>query len=254
MLHSIAIALSLLAADPEEEADLIPHMDDEISLVRVMASPEAYVGKVFIICVSVRVKNDNYSGFYKGAVDTHYQLDAFHVGKYLGSGSTEQRAYLFLPKKGGDPIVAPILKKQETKGGTLVARCKVYLRPESYAWEGLGVWGHLELLDIQFIQRDLKSWQPWVLHPEPTEAQRREEAKAAEAERLAAEAARQARAPKFREWTDNTGKHKTKAKFVRFAVGTVTLELESGKTVDVALERLSKEDQDYIKQRRSSAR
>ena len=63
------------------------------------------------------------------------------------------------------------------------------------------------------------------------------------------EAVRQAKAPKFREWADDTEKHKTKAKFVTLAMGIVTLELESGKTLSVPLERLSKADQDFIKLR-----
>ena len=60
---------------------------------------------------------------------------------------------------------------------------------------------------------------------------------------------RQANAPKFREWTDATGKFHRTAKFRGMVVGVVKLELEDGSTVSMPLEKLSDEDQEYIRQR-----
>ena len=56
--------------------------------------------------------------------------------------------------------------------------------------------------------------------------------------------------PKFREWTDTTGKFHKTAKFRGMAGGVVKLELEDGQTISVPLEKLSDEDQEYVHQRR----
>jgi hypothetical protein len=48
---------------------------------------------------------------------------------------------------------------------------------------------------------------------------------------------------KLRTWTDKTGKHKVTAKFVELKDDEVTLETEEGKTITMALDKLSKEDQ-----------
>jgi peroxiredoxin len=61
---------------------------------------------------------------------------------------------------------------------------------------------------------------------------------------------RQANAPKFREWTDATGKFRRTAKFRGMTGGVVKLELEDGRTISVPLEKLSDEDREYIDQRR----
>jgi len=44
-------------------------------------------------------------------------------------------------------------------------------------------------------------------------------------------------------WTDSTGKYKTDAEFVSLDDGVVTLRKKNGKEVELALERLSEEDQ-----------
>lgn len=61
---------------------------------------------------------------------------------------------------------------------------------------------------------------------------------------------RQANAAEFREWTDATGKFHKTAKFRGLAGGMVKLETEDGNTISVPLEKLSDEDQAYIRQRR----
>jgi len=48
---------------------------------------------------------------------------------------------------------------------------------------------------------------------------------------------------KMRTWTDKSGKFKVKAKFIELKDDEVTLETEEGKTVTMALEKLSKADQ-----------
>ena len=61
--------------------------------------------------------------------------------------------------------------------------------------------------------------------------------------------AEEARAPKFREWTDASGNFHRSAKFRGLAKKIVKLELEDGSVISIPLEKLSDEDQKYIRQR-----
>lgn len=93
----------------------------------------------------------------------------------------------------------------------------------------------------------------------------KEERAAAEAGRLAAEAKRLAvenaqkkadaeqqeiENAKRRIWTSSNGRYTIDAKFISFAVGSVTLEKSDGKRIFVRLDRLSKKDQDFIRYRK----
>ena len=54
-------------------------------------------------------------------------------------------------------------------------------------------------------------------------------------------------AAKWRTWATADGKHKVEAKFIRYGGGTVTLEKKDGTTVDVQLDILCDEDQEFAK-------
>jgi F0F1-type ATP synthase epsilon subunit len=74
------------------------------------------------------------------------------------------------------------------------------------------------------------------------------------AEKEAKQAAEQARREamekaKWRTWVSANGKFKTHAKFVKQIGGVVTLEKESGKTVDLKMDQLSAADQEFVKKR-----
>lgn len=58
-----------------------------------------------------------------------------------------------------------------------------------------------------------------------------------------------ARAEDVRTWTDSSGKHKIKAAFVSLDDGVVTLEKPDGSTLEIALAKLSKADQKYVKEK-----
>lgn len=66
------------------------------------------------------------------------------------------------------------------------------------------------------------------------------------------EAARQNRieAAKWRNWTSASGNHRTEAKFVRLVSDVVTLEKKDGSLIEVRLEQLCPEDQQFIQQRK----
>lgn len=53
----------------------------------------------------------------------------------------------------------------------------------------------------------------------------------------------------LRTWQDTTGQFTIKAKLLRASAGTVTLRKEDGSTIKVPLEKLSDEDQEYIRNR-----
>ena len=57
-------------------------------------------------------------------------------------------------------------------------------------------------------------------------------------------------AAKWRTWTDATGKHKIEAKFGAVIAGKVKLIKRDGSTVQIPLENLSDDDQDWINNRR----
>jgi hypothetical protein len=91
------------------------------------------------------------------------------------------------------------------------------------------------------------------IKPSPQELAAKQEADQ-EAERVRAEAetrrAEAIDAAKWRDWTTKDAKYTVKAKFVKAAQGVGTFEKEDGKVVDVKLELLSLEDQDFIKYRK----
>lgn len=81
-------------------------------------------------------------------------------------------------------------------------------------------------------------------------AKRDAELAAAEAKRTAGEAARKTiEDAKRRTWTSASGAHQTEAKFVTMAAGLVRLEKDDGQRIEVPLEQLSKDDQDFIRNR-----
>ena len=57
--------------------------------------------------------------------------------------------------------------------------------------------------------------------------------------------------PPFRIWHDDSGKKTVMAKLTKIGESRVTLTKEDGQTVEVALERLSQDDREYVEDRRS---
>ena len=56
-------------------------------------------------------------------------------------------------------------------------------------------------------------------------------------------------AAKWRTWTDSTGQHKIEAKFGGLALGKIKLTKRDGSTVQVPIENVSDEDQEWVKRR-----
>jgi hypothetical protein len=53
----------------------------------------------------------------------------------------------------------------------------------------------------------------------------------------------------FRMWNDSTGKFSVEAKFIKQAMGTVTLEKRDGKRIQLPMAQLSGDDRKYIRKR-----
>ena len=53
----------------------------------------------------------------------------------------------------------------------------------------------------------------------------------------------------YRTWNDKAGKHSTEAKFLEYQKGKVQLERKDGKTIELPLNQLSKEDQGWVRER-----
>lgn len=158
MFGTVAVLVAALTLG-QNEPWLIPYQGDEVALVRVMANPEEYVGKSFIICGGLQI-NDNYIFSYSDAKDTHYSLLLRAVGKDSVSPGKEL-AYLYLSKDIGRAIVDVIAGFQaETLHGAKVARARVTLVPRFFAKDKR--WNYMEVLDIQFIGADHKGWGPWM--------------------------------------------------------------------------------------------
>jgi len=256
MLGVVATLLSTLALAQTEASTTwkIPYKGDEIALVEVKANPEQYVGKTFIICGCLGL-DDYYNFSYWDAKDTHYSLSFFSWGKDNLSRGNEH-ATLYLSKQIDAPIVDIIvrMKKRAESDGTemiLLARAKVTFVPARFA--KYKEWSTMEVLDVQFMEKDHKGWWPWIVEKVMAEesAQRAaiekrkiEERDALNRER---EQAKMAKAPKFRTWIYGE-KHVT-AKFKNAINQTVKLVLENGTTMSVPLDELSPADQWYIKNR-----
>jgi hypothetical protein len=225
----------------------VPHQADEIPLARLKANAERYAGKTFIICGGIEL-DDYYNYAYRGQEDIHQSLRFFEAGETSVFPHGEV-AHLYLVKKYGDKIMDIVMKKAEEGRGeqaiSILVRAKVAL---TRGWNDRQ-WDLLELIDIQRVSEDKTGWGPWIeesARSAKAVVEKAEQERADESKRKQAEA----RAPKFRTWTDASGEHKTTAKLKTAAAGNVKLEKEDGTVVTVPVDTLSEEDQEYLKQRR----
>ncbi len=129
----------------------------------IQADPKEYVGKTMILLGGLKVTN-HYNYSYRDAEDTHYSLDFGEWGEDTAS-PTGKSAYVYLPRKVGAGIIAALVEtsRKGPAGYHKSARVKVTLRPEFYAQDKQ--WNMLEVHDVQWIEKDFKRWQPWLVAP-----------------------------------------------------------------------------------------
>ena len=248
----------LFAVGQAEDAK-VPHEDDEIRLVRIKANPEEYAGKEFIICGGLEI-NDSYYGGYRDAKDSHYSLYFREIGETQTDLSIDS-CRLYLSKKDGSPIVDAIadFAEQNRKKGVRfykLARVKATILPRIFHRNDDKPWNLMEVVDVQFIEKDFSGWKPWEIETREKERRARENdarrklAAKRDAEKEAAQKEKEAaEALKWREWTDDKG-IKFKAKFSGVTSGQVKLVKEDGSAVKLALDKLPKEEQDWIKEKK----
>lgn len=198
MFGTLAICLTALAlGQVEGNAKKIPYRGDETPLVRVKANPEKYLGKTFVICGGLALRNYyNYS--YENAENTFYSLSLHETGKDTASvGRSSERADLYLSKRIGAAIVDTLTKfEEENKSGKKknlkLARVEVTLVPSKYAKDK--EWNMMEVIDVQFVEKDYKGWQPWIIEKEREEEMSRRKAQrnAIEKQRVEEETKKQA--------------------------------------------------------------
>lgn len=86
------------------------------------------------------------------------------------------------------------------------------------------------------IMTDCRFYSPPAPEPEPSEPKRRQPPPKPK--------------PIVRTWTDSTGQFKIDAEFAGYAAGTVKLKKADGSIITLPMEKLSQEDQDWIRDRR----
>ena len=101
----------------------------------------------------------------------------------------------------------------------------------------------LEQVDLEWLKAEAKKRMPasTISAIEAIEKEKSQREKAEADKKAAAEKA------KWHAWTDSTGQYKTEAMFGGMAGGTVKLIKKDGSTVELPLEKLSAEDQQWIK-------
>lgn len=235
------------------EDDKIPYPGGETPLVRIKAAPEKFLDKIVIIGGAITI-SDYYNFGYSS--NAFMNLD-FQEATTWSNETKGERAYLYL-RKGNAKALESLLKFQEShrdSNPAKVARLKVFLPSRNYRNET--PWNFLEVVDIQLILPGGKEWGPWLIAKQMADDEdrnRNEKLKMAqEEERLKKEQAQKSaaeEAARWRVWTDSEGKYSTKARFSGVINGKVQLKKENGKMISVQLEQLSKEDRDWIKDRK----
>jgi uncharacterized cupin superfamily protein len=259
MIHTLAIAMLMLGQTK------IPPQADETALIQVMLHPERYVGVTFTICGALRI-SDYYNYSYTNLRDNVYSLDFRELNKDLVPSGDQ--AQLYLSKGFGDPIIDVFTENREKIAQTqkfMLVRAKVCLLSTVYEKDKRG--DMLQLLDVQFWDKESKKWKPWTVLEAQKKAKAKAEAEAkvqAEAQAKAqAEAQRQdaierakakkdreaIEAAKWRQWTDASGKHQVEAKFCYVISGEVKLTKRDGSSIRVPLEDLSDKDREWIANR-----
>jgi len=258
-----------LASFAGQFADVkIEHLKEEVKLVRIKADPAKFLAAnnhqfpfedSFVICGTIEI--DDYYNFSYDDLEHLYQSIRFQeVGDVLKNRSKES-CHLYFSRAFGQPAIDSIVDLTEnSKEPVILARVKVVLNGIFYNREKQ--WDMLEVQDIQIARNGYKEWGPWLVEEsqskkkaeaEKLAAMKADERKQAEMkadEKRAAEVnkAVEAERAKYREFKIN-GETIT-AKYSGIVSGALRLTLKDGKTISTKLEKLTKEEQSWIKEKK----
>jgi SLA1 Homology Domain 1 (SHD1) protein len=264
MWHPIGIATTVslmcsiaLASEAPEKGKAPPRIGDEVSLVQVKATPEAYAGGNFVICGGIKMSNDDNYYCSNGRGEMVYSLHFNDIGK--GMKFTNDSADLYLSrqddygttvyyavKKNIVDALIKIAEKYPESSKLRLARLKVRFDPVAYTQ--LKRFNVFVVMDVQFASTKDGvwdgEWEDWVIDKATDTLQ----ARAPKERRESRE--RKDATGKFREWKDDTGKFSVMARYHHYAGKLVVcLELEDGTLIDVPTKRLCKEDRAEVTRR-----
>lgn len=250
------IAMLLMSAAISQAAPKIPHLDGETRLLRVKANPDKYLGKTFVICGGLQV-SDYYNYSYRDQEKSFYSLGFVEAGETFNDFGDHCQLYMSktaISKELSESIIETVTKAEEAKRNThKLARLKVAINPVAFSRDKQ--WDMLEVMDIQFINKDKTGWSPWIFEEFVKAARAKEDAenKAEMAKKAEAEAAqlRQEKArekAQWREWSDPDG-GKVYAKYSGSVAGTVKLTKRDGSTVKIPFKKLPEEEQQWIEKK-----
>lgn len=224
---------------------VIELVGDETKLVKVKATPHAYIGNEIILTGIAKI-SDYYDFGYRNSQITHNSIEFREALGPLKSGDAikGERCHLYLRrvKTGSDQIPHTILAA-DPKWQPMRAKVTLINRggPTGFSW------ATFELIDAQFPGEDGK-WGEWHMAAAAAKG-----AKAAatqkELERARLEATIATEKAKWRKWTSANGKFQTEAKFLYTIGEFVVLRKFGGKRIKVRVEQLSKEDQEFIRKK-----
>ncbi len=186
-----------------------------------------------------------------------------YVRKFLNHPDDASFGFFDVPSvryspEGDTFWVSSKVKAKNDFGAELTYRWETILMLNNHTWElasctidGEVVYTSSVLLDKILAREQNRGGAGPTIDDKQAEADR----KAAAERRAAAEKAEKERkqaeeAAKWRTWTDSSGEHKTEAKFGGVIAGKVKLIKRDGSTLQIPLEKLSDEDQDWINNRR----
>ena len=149
-LRAEAIALGEPAQKGREAPESLPRQGDEISLVRVKANPADYIGKTFKIVGVARIADYWNMQYYKSEA-THYSI------QFSEQGGSEESAFLYLERDRGSAFADQLAKNAENgvRYTPLLATVTLRTSPQRAGDD----WNMLELLDVQQLSKDQRSWQ-----------------------------------------------------------------------------------------------
>jgi hypothetical protein len=141
----------------DQPIDRVPMMGDETSIVQVIADPQRFIGKPFVIVGGIKCTDIR---------DLDYQdtgrFFAFSFTEADADGRMGELANAYQPRPlGVDLIDLTTRFQQEHNGGKLMlVRLKVTLNPDRQPPSGINARA-LEILDWQFLCLDQSRWTAW---------------------------------------------------------------------------------------------
>ena len=131
----------------------------EVSLARIKANPQDYIGKQFTLCGAIET-SDYFNYGYANASETHYSFSFVPLGKDAAMVGRES-AHIFLLREVGGGLVEYMTQAKEAGIDRCITRVRVAIDPKRY--DGAESWDSvMEVVDWQTLGEGQKAWRPWA--------------------------------------------------------------------------------------------